>query len=76
MSERFAEHLAAPYGRGVLRSGGHDGHAGGSICGDYKLRLNRWSLPTVDGKKATVVVKLKTAGYHVGFQAEDVWAFA
>ena len=30
--ERFAEHLAAPYGRGVLRSGGHDGHAGGSLC--------------------------------------------
>jgi tRNA-specific 2-thiouridylase len=32
--ERFAEHLAAPHGRGVLRSGGHDGHAGGSLCGD------------------------------------------
>lgn len=23
-----------------------------------------------------VVVKLKTAGYQVGFQAEDIWAFA
>src|SRR4051794_16837984 len=34
MSERFAEHLAAPTGRGVLRSGGRDGHAGGSLCGD------------------------------------------
>jgi len=34
MSERFAEHLAAPTGRGALRSGGVDGHAGGSICGD------------------------------------------
>ena len=32
--ERFAEHLAAPAGRGALRSGGHDGHAGGSLCGD------------------------------------------
>jgi len=32
--ERFAEHLAAPQGRGALRSGGVDGHAGGSICGD------------------------------------------
>src|SRR3954454_20815802 len=34
MSERFAEHLAAPAGRGALRSGGVDGHAGGSLCGD------------------------------------------
>src|SRR3954462_3230069 len=34
MSERFAEHLAAPTGRGALRSGGVDGHAGGSLCGD------------------------------------------
>src|SRR3954449_8495187 len=31
---RFEEHLAAPHGRGALRSGGHDGHAGGSLCGD------------------------------------------
>ncbi len=32
--ERFEEHLAAPTGRGALRSGGVDGHAGGSLCGD------------------------------------------
>ncbi len=32
--ERFEEHLAAPYGRGVVLSGGHDGAAGGSVCGD------------------------------------------
>ena len=32
--ERFEEHLAAPNGRGVVLSGGHDGAAGGSICGD------------------------------------------
>ena len=32
--ERFEEHLAAPAGRGVVLSGGHDGAAGGSICGD------------------------------------------
>ena len=31
---RFEEHLAAPNGRGVVLSGGHDGHAGGSLCGD------------------------------------------
>ena len=31
---RFEEHLAAPNGCGVVLSGGHDGHAGGSICGD------------------------------------------
>src|SRR3954470_4113468 len=32
--ERFTEHLAAPMGRGVVLSGGFDGHAGGAICGD------------------------------------------
>ena len=32
--ERFTEHLAAPNGRGVVLSGGHDGHAGGAVCGD------------------------------------------
>src|SRR4051794_31879641 len=32
--ERFTEHLAAPMGRGVALSGGHDGHAGGALCGD------------------------------------------
>ena len=32
--ERFAEHLAAPNGRGVVLSGGFDGHAGGRVCGD------------------------------------------
>jgi tRNA-specific 2-thiouridylase len=32
--ERFSEHLAAPHGRGVVLSGGHDGHAGGALCGD------------------------------------------
>ena len=31
---RFEEHLAAPTGRGVVLSGGHDGAAGGSLCGD------------------------------------------
>jgi tRNA-specific 2-thiouridylase len=31
---RFEEHLAAPQGRGVVLSGGHDGAAGGSVCGD------------------------------------------
>ena len=32
--ERFTEHLAAPMGRGVVLSGGFDGHAGGALCGD------------------------------------------
>ena len=32
--ERFEEHLAAPNGRGAVRSGGYDGAAGGSVCGD------------------------------------------
>jgi tRNA-specific 2-thiouridylase len=32
--ERFEEHLAAPPGRGVVLSGGHDGAAGGALCGD------------------------------------------
>jgi tRNA-specific 2-thiouridylase len=32
--ERFTEHLAAPNGRGVVLSGGCDGHAGGALCGD------------------------------------------
>jgi tRNA-specific 2-thiouridylase len=32
--ERFTEHLAAPNGCGVVLSGGHDGHAGGAVCGD------------------------------------------
>ena len=32
--ERFSEHLAAPIGRGVVLSGGHDGAAGGALCGD------------------------------------------
>src|SRR3954451_23277305 len=32
--ERFHEHLAAAMGRGVVVSGGFDGHAGGAICGD------------------------------------------
>ena len=32
--ERFTEHLAAPTGRGVVLSGGFDGHAGGALCGD------------------------------------------
>ncbi|MDA0165982.1 tRNA 2-thiouridine(34) synthase MnmA [Solirubrobacter ginsenosidimutans] len=32
--ERFTEHLAAPMGRGVVLSGGFDGHAGGVLCGD------------------------------------------
>ncbi|HWK25419.1 MAG TPA: tRNA 2-thiouridine(34) synthase MnmA [Solirubrobacter sp.] len=32
--ERFSEHLAAPMGRGVVLSGGFDGHAGGALCGD------------------------------------------
>ncbi len=32
--ERFEEHLAAPNGCGVVLSGGHDGAAGGSVCGD------------------------------------------
>jgi tRNA-specific 2-thiouridylase len=32
--ERFTEHLAAPMGRGVVLSGGFDGHAGGAVCGD------------------------------------------
>src|SRR3954468_18064946 len=32
--ERFSEHLAAPMGRGVVVSGGFDGHAGGALCGD------------------------------------------
>ncbi|HET6549187.1 MAG TPA: iron-sulfur cluster assembly scaffold protein, partial [Solirubrobacter sp.] len=32
--ERFEEHLAAPHGRGVVLSGGHDGAAGGALCGD------------------------------------------
>jgi tRNA-specific 2-thiouridylase len=33
-SERFAEHLAAPEGRGDPPPGAHDGAAGGSVCGD------------------------------------------
>jgi tRNA-specific 2-thiouridylase len=32
--ERFAEHLAAPAGRGVPPPGAHDGAAGGAVCGD------------------------------------------
>src|SRR4051794_13502500 len=32
--ERFTEHLAAPLGRGVVLSGGHEGHARGALCGD------------------------------------------
>jgi tRNA-specific 2-thiouridylase len=32
--ERFTEHLAAPNGRGVVLPEGHDGHAGGAVCGD------------------------------------------
>jgi tRNA-specific 2-thiouridylase len=32
--ERFEEHLAAPNGCGVVLSGGHDGAAGGALCGD------------------------------------------
>jgi tRNA-specific 2-thiouridylase len=37
--ERFEEHLAAPTGRGAVRSGGFDGAAGGSVCGDL-IRLS------------------------------------
>jgi tRNA-specific 2-thiouridylase len=37
--ERFAEHLAHPAGRGVRPDGAHDGHAGGSLCGDL-VRLS------------------------------------
>ncbi len=33
-SERFAEHLAAPEGRGDPPPGAHDGAAGGAVCGD------------------------------------------
>ncbi len=32
--ERFAEHLAAPSGRGDPLPGAHDGAAGGAVCGD------------------------------------------
>jgi tRNA-specific 2-thiouridylase len=32
--ERFAEHLAAPAGRGDPPPGAHDGAAGGAVCGD------------------------------------------
>ena len=32
--ERFAEHLAAPDGRGAPPPGAHDGAAGGAVCGD------------------------------------------
>jgi tRNA-specific 2-thiouridylase len=32
--ERFAEHLAAPAGRGGSPPGAHDGAAGGAACGD------------------------------------------
>ncbi len=46
--ERFEEHLAAPHGRGVVLSGGHDGAAGGSLCGD----LIRVSV-RVDGDRVT-----------------------
>ncbi len=31
---RFAEHLEHPRGRGPAPAGAHDGHAGGSACGD------------------------------------------
>jgi tRNA-specific 2-thiouridylase len=57
--ERFAEHLAAPAGRGALRSGGHDGHAGGSLCGD----LIRVSV-RVEGDRVT----------EAGFDAEGCGA--
>jgi tRNA-specific 2-thiouridylase len=33
-TERFAEHLAAPEGRGDPPPGAHDGAAGGAVCGD------------------------------------------
>jgi tRNA-specific 2-thiouridylase len=33
-SERFAEHLTAPEGRGDPPPGAHDGAAGGALCGD------------------------------------------
>ncbi|WP_205697931.1 tRNA 2-thiouridine(34) synthase MnmA [Conexibacter sp. SYSU D00693] len=34
MDERFAEHLEHPVARGHRPDGGHDGHAGGALCGD------------------------------------------
>jgi tRNA-uridine 2-sulfurtransferase len=33
-TERFAEHLAAPFGRGPAPPGARDGAAGGAACGD------------------------------------------
>src|SRR4051812_46938753 len=57
--ERFAEHLAAPTGRGALRSGGVDGHAGGSLCGD----LIRVSV-RIDGERVV----------EAGFDAEGCGA--
>src|SRR3954468_6238419 len=37
--ERFTEHLAAPMRRGVVLSGGFDGHAGGGVGGPL-IRLS------------------------------------
>jgi tRNA-specific 2-thiouridylase len=47
-NERFAEHLAAPEGRGDPPPGAHDGAAGGAACGD----LIRVSV-RVDGDRVT-----------------------
>ncbi len=38
------------------------------------IKIEVGALPAAE--IGQVVVKLKTAGYQVGFQAEDVWAFA
>ena len=38
------------------------------------IKIEVGALPAME--IGQVVVKLKTAGYQVGFQAEDVWAFA
>lgn len=38
------------------------------------IKIEVGALPAAE--IGQVVVKLKTAGYQVGFQAEDIWAFA
>ena len=48
--ERFADHLAAPEGRGDPPPGAHDGAAGGAVCGD----LIRVSV-RVDGDRIDAV---------------------
>jgi tRNA-specific 2-thiouridylase len=45
--ERFAEHLAAPEGRGDPPPGAHDGAAGGAVCGDL-IRISSRAGDRVD----------------------------